>query len=117
MAPAPGRRREVPQTDQARGPGLVQGDGGQCQVWGVLNVTPDSFSDGDKYLTFDAALERGKVLLAEGADVIDVGGASSRPRGQLYGAGAADVPADVEAARVQPVVRVLAGELGALVSI
>ncbi|HMI93191.1 MAG TPA: dihydropteroate synthase, partial [Polyangiales bacterium] len=88
-----------------------------CELWGVLNVTTDSFSDGGAYLSFDAALARGKALLTEGADVLDVGGASSRPRGQTYGEGAPDVPAVVEAARVQPVVRALAGELGARVSI
>jgi dihydropteroate synthase len=93
------------------------GSAQRCQLWGVLNVTPDSFSDGGAYLGFDAALTRGKELLAEGADVIDVGGASSRPRGQLYGEGAVDVPAEVEAARVRPVVQALAGELGARVSI
>lgn len=87
------------------------------QIWGVLNVTPDSFSDGGEYLTFAAALAQGKALLAAGADVIDVGGASSRPRGQLYGAGAGEVPPEVEAARVGPVVQALAGELGARVSI
>jgi len=88
-----------------------------CEVWGVLNVTPDSFSDGGAFLSFEAALARGKVLLADGADVLDVGGASSRPPGQTYGDGAQDVPAEVEAARVRPVVQALAGELGARVSI
>jgi dihydropteroate synthase len=89
----------------------------RCQVWGVLNVTPDSFSDGGAFLTFEAALARGKTLLADGADVIDVGGASSRPKGKLYGAGFEDVPAEVEAERVRPVVEALASELGAHVSI
>jgi dihydropteroate synthase len=89
----------------------------RCQVWGVLNVTPDSFSDGGAYLTFDAALARGKALLADGADVLDVGGASSRPRGGMYGQGAEEVPAEVEVARVRPVVQALSGELGACVSI
>ena len=50
-------------------------------VWGVVNVTPDSFSDGGKYLEEDAAVAHGVRLLAEGADVLDVGGESSRPRG------------------------------------
>ena len=89
----------------------------RCQVWGVLNVTPDSFSDGGSFLTFEAALARGKTLLADGADVIDVGGASSRPKGKLYGAGFEDVPAAVEAERVRPVIEALASELGARVSI
>jgi len=89
----------------------------RCQVWGVLNVTPDSFSDGGSFLTFEAALARGKTLLADGADVIDVGGASSRPRGITYGAGFSDVPPEVEAERVRPVIQALAIELGARVSI
>ena len=56
---------------------------------GVLNVTPDSFSDGGLYATVDAAVARGLDLMAAGADVIDVGGESSRP-------GAEAVPVDVE---------------------
>ncbi len=87
------------------------------EIWGVLNVTPDSFSDGGQYLALEAALARAKQMLAEGADVIDVGGASSRPRGATYGAGAEDVPVETEIARVVPVVAVLARELGARVSI
>jgi dihydropteroate synthase len=83
----------------------------------VLNVTPDSFSDGGAFLTFEAALARGKTLLADGADVIDVGGASSRPKGNTYGAGFSDVPAEVEAERVCPVIQALAAQLGARVSI
>jgi dihydropteroate synthase len=69
---------------------------------GVLNVTPDSFSDGGRYDTFDAAVGRGLAMMAEGADVIDVGGESSRP-------GAEPVPGGVELARVVPVVEALAG--------
>ena len=67
---------------------------------GVLNVTPDSFSDGGLYDTFEAAVARGLEMMAEGADVIDVGGESSRP-------GAEPVPAEVELARVVPVVEAL----------
>lgn len=91
--------------------------GRAVEVWGVLNVTPDSFSDGGRFLALDAALARAKAMLAEGADVIDVGGASSRPRGATYGAGAEDVPVDVELARVIPVVEAVARQLGAKVSI
>jgi len=54
----------------------------RCQVWAVLNVTPDSFSDGGEAFEQRAALERAKQLLAAGADVIDVGGVSSRPAGE-----------------------------------
>ena len=70
-------------------------------VMGVLNVTPDSFSDGGLYDTFEHAVARGLALAAEGADVIDVGGESSRP-------GAQPVPTAQELARVVPVIEVLA---------
>jgi dihydropteroate synthase len=68
---------------------------------GVLNVTPDSFSDGGLYATTDAAVARGLDMIAAGADLIDVGGESSRP-------GAQPVPTDEELERVVPVVGVLA---------
>ena len=68
---------------------------------GVLNVTPDSFSDGGLYDTLERAVARGLDMVAEGADVIDVGGESSRP-------GAEPVPVEVELARVVPVVEALA---------
>lgn len=87
------------------------------ELWGVLNVTPDSFSDGGRYLDARAAIEHGRRLLAEGADVLDVGGESSRPAGQTYGQGFENVPAAEEIRRVVPVIEVLAGELRARVSI
>lgn len=65
---------------------------------GILNVTPDSFSDGGRYLDREAALERGMSMVAEGADVVDVGGESSRP-------GAQEVPVSQEIQRVVEVVR------------
>jgi dihydropteroate synthase len=68
---------------------------------GVLNVTPDSFSDGGLYATTERAVAHGLELVAEGADLIDVGGESSRP-------GADPVPLDEELARVVPVVEALA---------
>ncbi len=68
---------------------------------GVLNVTPDSFSDGGRWLDPEAAIAHGKSLFAEGADVVDVGGESTRP-------GAAAVSVEEETARVLPVVRALA---------
>ncbi len=71
---------------------------------GVLNVTPDSFFDGGRYLDYDAAVRRGREMAAEGANVVDVGGESTRP-------GAAAVAADEELRRVVPVVRALAGEV------
>ncbi|MDG4768457.1 dihydropteroate synthase [Solwaraspora sp. WMMD406] len=70
-------------------------------VMGVLNVTPDSFSDGGRYADLDAAVEHGVRLYQEGADLIDVGGESTRP-------GAVRVDAETESARVLPVVRALA---------
>src|SRR5919198_462669 len=68
---------------------------------GVVNVTPDSFSDGGLFLEADAAVEHGRQLAAEGAAILDVGGESSRP-------GAEPVPKDEELRRVQPVVERLA---------
>lgn len=68
---------------------------------GVLNVTPDSFSDGGRWLDPDAAVAHGLTMVAEGADVVDVGGESTRP-------GAEPVPEDEEARRVLPVVAALA---------
>jgi dihydropteroate synthase len=68
---------------------------------GVLNVTPDSFSDGGRWLDPDAAVDHGLAMAAEGADVVDVGGESTRP-------GAAEVPADEELRRVVPVIKALA---------
>ena len=70
-------------------------------VMGVLNVTPDSFSDGGRYFDLEPALARGLEMTAEGADVIDVGGESSRP-------GAQPVPEAEELRRVIPVIEALA---------
>jgi dihydropteroate synthase len=89
----------------------------RCQVWGVLNVTPDSFSDGGETFERVAAFERAKQLLAAGVDVIDVGGVSSRPPGITYGAGSPPVPLEEELRRVIPVVEQIVHELGARVSI
>lgn len=88
----------------------------RCQIWAVLNVTPDSFSDGGEAVTTEAALSKARRLISEGADVIDVGGASSRPPGQTYGSGAAAVSVEEELVRVLPVVSALAKE-GVRVSI
>lgn len=79
------------------------------RIMGVLNVTPDSFSDGGEHLDKDVAIAHGLKMLDEGADIIDVGGESTRP-------GFTPVSADVEAKRVLPVVRALA-QKGAIVSI
>ena len=75
-------------------------EGPLLQVWGVLNVTPDSFSDGGLSRDREAAVARGLALAEAGADVIDVGGESTRP-------GAPPVPAEEEAERVVPVITAL----------
>ncbi|MBG6215651.1 dihydropteroate synthase [Arthrobacter sp. CAN_A6] len=78
-------------------------------VMGILNVTPDSFSDGGRYASTDDAIAHGLRLLYAGADIIDVGGESTRPS-------AADVPLERELERVLPVVRALV-KAGALISV
>jgi dihydropteroate synthase len=79
------------------------------RVMGVVNVTPDSFSDGGRYLDPAHAIAHARQLLADGADIVDVGGESTRP-------GADEVSAAAECARVLPVVRALARD-GAIVSV
>jgi dihydropteroate synthase len=73
-------------------------------VMGVVNVTPDSFSDGGRFVAPSAAIAHGIELAAAGAAVLDVGGESTRPRGAAYGEGAPEVSVEEEAARVLPVV-------------
>jgi dihydropteroate synthase len=80
------------------------------RVMGVLNVTPDSFSDGGKYTALDAAVQRALQMLAEGADIIDIGGESTRP-------GAKPVTAAEEVERVVPVIAALRAVTDAPVSI
>lgn len=82
---------------------------GRCLVMGVVNTTPDSFSDGGLTLDVDAAVAHGLALVRDGADLVDVGGESTRP-------GAVRVDVDEEARRVLPVVERLAAA-GALVSV
>jgi len=79
-------------------------------VMGILNVTPDSFSDGGLYLQPEQALKHAATMLAAGADIIDVGGQSSRP-------GAVPIPPEVEHERAVPVIREIVQRYGALVSI
>jgi len=76
-------------------------------VFGVLNLTPDSFSDGGAHSTTDAALAHARAMIADGADVIDVGGESTRPRGSVYGDGYRTLDASEEVARIADVVRSL----------
>src|SRR6267143_1812165 len=75
--------------------------GGRTLVMGVLNVTPDSFSDGGEFFSLDTALAHAEQMIAEGADIIDVGGESTRP------GGAAVVSAKEELKRVLPVIKQL----------
>src|SRR5499426_688378 len=70
-------------------------------VMGIVNVTPDSFSDGGQFAAIDAAVAHGLKLAAEGADLLDIGGESTRP-------GAAPVPLEEELRRVLPVIEALA---------
>ena len=79
-------------------------------VMGVLNVTPDSFSDGGRFLATDAALRQAEAMAAEGAAILDVGGESSRP-------GARAVSEQEELDRVMPVIEALVGRIGLPVSI
>jgi dihydropteroate synthase len=80
-------------------------------VMGILNVTPDSFSDGGQFLAPERALEQARRMIAEGADIIDIGAESTRPYG-----GAEPVPAEQEVARLRPILTELVG-LGVPVSI
>jgi dihydropteroate synthase len=79
-------------------------------VMGVLNVTPDSFSDGGRWIAPERAVEHGLAMVADGADILDIGGESSRP-------GAEDVPEDEELRRVLPVIAALRSQTGALISV
>jgi dihydropteroate synthase len=84
-------------------------DLGAPRIMGIVNVTPDSFSESGAHRRADAAIAHGKALLASGADLLDIGGESTRP-------GAAPVGAAEEIRRVEPVIRALA-DLGAVISI
>ncbi|HET6656096.1 MAG TPA: dihydropteroate synthase [Gammaproteobacteria bacterium] len=79
-------------------------------IMGIVNVTPDSFSDGGQFIDPDAAVAHARRLVAEGADIVDIGGESTRP-------GAAPVDADAEIRRVIPVVERLAAELPVPISV
>ncbi|MFC3606284.1 dihydropteroate synthase [Stutzerimonas tarimensis] len=80
------------------------------QVMGILNVTPDSFSDGGRFFQRDAALRHAEAMLAAGATLIDVGGESTRP-------GAPPVSVDEELDRVLPIVEAISAELDVIVSV
>ena len=82
----------------------------QPKVMGVLNVTPDSFSDGGRYAGLDAAVARAERMVEEGAAIVDVGGESTRP-------GASPVSAEEEIRRVVPVIERLASRMAVPVSV
>jgi dihydropteroate synthase len=82
----------------------------QARVMGILNVTPDSFSDGGQHLEIEIAIRHARRMIAEGAELIDIGGESTRP-------GAAEVPAAEEIARTAPVIAALREEWDGLISI
>src|SRR3989441_6714992 len=98
----------TPMSWKARGYTLPLQD--RVLIMGVLNVTPDSFSDGGRYLGVEAAVARAEEIEAEGADLLDLGGESSRP-------GSQPVPLDVELARVLPVLAALAGRIRIPISV
>ena len=79
-------------------------------VMGILNVTPDSFSDGGKYSQIDAALKRAEEMIRDGAKIIDIGGESTRP-------GHAPVSLDEEMQRTAPIIEALSRELDCVISI
>ncbi|MGA7383401.1 MAG: dihydropteroate synthase [Methylocella sp.] len=78
--------------------------GKRSVIMGILNITPDSFSDGGKFFTLDAAMQQAEKLAADAADIIDVGAESTRP-------GHTPVPAEGELARIEPILGKLAGSI------
>ena len=84
--------------------------GGKTLVAGVLNVTPDSFHDGGKYNNLENALNRAREMIEDGADIIDIGGESTRP-------GSSYVSADEEIRRVMPIIKELSKETDIPISI
>lgn len=91
---------------------------GRPVVMGILNVTPDSFSDGGLFVDTDRALKRVEEILEEGCRIIDVGGESTRPRGHAYGSGAEAVELAEELRRVIPLVEAISARFPeALISV
>ena len=90
--------------------GGLEMDLGTPRVMGILNLTPDSFSDGGELPTLEAALSRGRLLVEEGAEILDVGGESTRP-------GARPVPPDEQALRIIPFIQALSSFLPVPISV
>ena len=84
--------------------------GERTLVMGILNVTPDSFSDGGKYNNLDSAMKQAERLISEGADIIDVGGESTRP-------GHTQITSEEEISRVVPVIEKISKNLDTIISI
>jgi len=82
----------------------------RCKLMGILNVTPDSFSDGGRFIGRDAALRQVETMLQDGADIIDIGGESTRP-------GAAEVSLQQELDRVLPIITLIRQEFDTVISI
>src|SRR6185295_11579968 len=91
--------------------------GKRPRVMGILNLTPDSFSDGGLWHDPAAAVDKALRMLAEGADLIDLGAESTRPGGGVYGAGAQTVPPEEEMARLLPVLAALRSATDAPISV
>lgn len=84
--------------------------GSRTHIMGILNVTPDSFSDGGKYMNVKEAVAHARVMEREGADFIDIGGQSTRP-------GSEEITAEEEITRVIPVIEALTNEIKIPISI
>ena len=90
-------------TEQTLQCGRFQLDLSSSKIMGVLNCTPDSFSDGGKFVQIDAALTHAETMIAEGADIIDIGAESTRP-------GAAPISAEEEISRLTPIASALVAD-------
>ena len=84
--------------------------GKRTLIMGILNVTTDSFSDGGDYADIEKAVERAKEMIEQGADIIDIGGMSTRP-------GHEDISIELEMERVIPVIKRISKELNTIISI
>jgi len=89
----------------------------RTHIMGILNVTPDSFSDGGEFLSVAKAVDHALAMVEQGVDFIDVGGESTRPKGAAYGEGAEPVGVQEELDRVLPVIEALAPEVSLPISI
>lgn len=84
--------------------------GATAKLMGILNVTPDSFSDGGRHINLDLALRAAEEMVAAGASILDIGGESTRPNAE-------SVTADLEQARILPLIEAIAGQFDCLISV